>query len=1119
MKTLSKQNIIKLKLLFFIFAIVLLSATGISAVNSSSDPVSLTIDDWGDGFVGNIDLTNTTSSAYNSWEIGFDFPYNITSIWSAKIKSHSGNHYVIENESWNGAVPAGSAISFGFQGTPGNITQTITNVTVNGIPDGQPHENSPPVANNDTDETSLNTAVIISVLSNDTDADGDTLSITSVNTPQNGTSSIQGSSVNYTPNANFSGTDSFTYTVNDGNDGSDTATVTISVRENNTETYTITASVIGSGGSNYPEFVQPMAGDPLYMTGNKVTFNGKAYESLINNNSWSPTAYPRGWKEISQGGGGSANGTITPNGKVTLNEGESQIFTISPNSGYRIKDVLVDEASVGQIITYTFDDINSNHTISAEFEAGDPIPNPPVANNDSGSTEENTALTLNVLSNDTGEDITINSVTVPAHGAAEISGNTIIYTPETDYTGNDTFNYTIIDSQGQTDEALVSISVIEHSQPIDPIPIVGNNPFSLGLGTIDVSISETGRLTPTNPGSPIENRFSNINNLNSLKKSALSMAQGSITFLYLTKLKEKLEAENASSSVVNKILQTFGPNFFLATTYQETGIGMAQSGNGYFQIDNPLTGILQDAGAVPVPEKDYLDYFNFLGNRNYNQVIQQFNQNSFCTSAIVKSYYNSNALLVIMKNLASSKYTTREFPIIPFAINYANNSNHSNSVILPNSNNYSFSSDSADGLMRIIGYAYNRGYSHPSIPFILMNNTDGSKRINYYINYGQYLNGTDKGNDVPNGGIYEGTKYMFQIPAVFTSLQNMTQNQYDENISKTDIDNYLDALTALYSIDTINAGKAMASKVMDGNYAFNSPEFHKKFAQIAIAMLETSAGHSEDDPTNNSPTANDDSAQTTSGTAVSINVLANDTDADGDTLTISAVNTPQNGTAEIVSSSIVYTPGTGFTGTDTFEYTVSDGNGGTDTATVTVTVSSDPIPITYTITASVIGSGGGNYPVFIQPMAGDPLYMTGDKVTFNGKAYESLINNNSWSPSNYPGGWKEISQGSGGSANGTLTPSGEVTVNEGESQIFTISPDSGYRIKDVLVDEASAGRAATYTFSDVSANHTISAEFEAGDPTTPPEANNDSGSTEQNIALTLSVLSNDTGEGTKSQPT
>ena len=62
--------------------------------------------------------------------------------------------------------------------------------------------------------------------------------------------------------------------------------------------------------------------------------------------------------------------------------------------------------------------------------------------------------------------------------------------------------------------------------------------------------------------------------------------------------------------------------------------------------------------------------------------------------------------------------------------------------------------------------------------------------------------------------------------------------------------------------------------------------------------------------------------------------------------------------------------------------------------------------------------------------------------------------------------------------NGTITPSGEVAVEEGENQTFTITAKEGYHIKDVKVNGASVGAVSTYTFEKVAANATIVAEFE-----------------------------------------
>jgi len=60
---------------------------------------------------------------------------------------------------------------------------------------------------------------------------------------------------------------------------------------------------------------------------------------------------------------------------------------------------------------------------------------------------------------------------------------------------------------------------------------------------------------------------------------------------------------------------------------------------------------------------------------------------------------------------------------------------------------------------------------------------------------------------------------------------------------------------------------------------------------------------------------------------------------------------------------------------------------------------------------------------------------------------------------------------------GTIDPSGDVLVPQFGTQSFTITPNTGYHIKDVLVDGVSVGAVSTYTFTNVAANHTIEATF------------------------------------------
>jgi large repetitive protein len=94
---------------------------------------------------------------------------------------------------------------------------------------------------------------------------------------------------------------------------------------------------------------------------------------------------------------------------------------------------------------------------------------------------------------------------------------------------------------------------------------------------------------------------------------------------------------------------------------------------------------------------------------------------------------------------------------------------------------------------------------------------------------------------------------------------------------------------------------------------------------------------------NDAPIAVDDNATTTQNVATTITVLANDTDPESNTLSAISASTPAHGTRTInPNNTITYTPATNYTGTDSFTYTISDGNGGTATATVNLTINPPP---------------------------------------------------------------------------------------------------------------------------------------------------------------------------------
>jgi hypothetical protein len=180
-------------------------------------------------------------------------------------------------------------------------------------------------------------------------------------------------------------------------------------------------------------------------------------------------------------------------------------------------------------------------------------------------------------------------------------------------------------------------------------------------------------------------------------------------------------------------------------------------------------------------------------------------------------------------------------------------------------------------------------------------------------------------------------------------------------------------------------------------------------------------------PVNRPPVAIDDSATTLINTPVAVDVLANDTDADNDTLTVTGTTTPAHGTAVVQDNKVDYAPNGGYTGVDSFDYTVDDGHGGTDTGTVNVTVTppSNRSPTATDDSATT----AYNTPVTLDVLAndtdpdGDSLSLTGVTAPAHGTA---ALNNGKvdYSPAtNYYGADSfdyTISDGNGGTDTGTV---------------------------------------------------------------------------------------------------
>ena len=195
------------------------------------------------------------------------------------------------------------------------------------------------------------------------------------------------------------------------------------------------------------------------------------------------------------------------------------------------------------------------------------------------------------------------------------------------------------------------------------------------------------------------------------------------------------------------------------------------------------------------------------------------------------------------------------------------------------------------------------------------------------------------------------------------------------------------------------------------------------------------------------------------------------------------------------SQTFSFSPATGYkvsnivvdnaTVTTASSYTFSNVTG---SHTISVTFA----PITYTITASAGSNGtispssavtvnsGGSQTFSFTPATGyqvSSIAVDGTTVTTaSSYSFSNVTANHTISVSFAPTTKTYTITPSAG-ANGTISPSGAVTVNSGGSQTFSFTPATGCQVSSVLIDGGSVGALTSYTFSNVTANHTISATF------------------------------------------
>ncbi|HCG6560691.1 TPA: tandem-95 repeat protein, partial [Vibrio parahaemolyticus] len=400
--------------------------------------------------------------------------------------------------------------TFTYVVTSGGVSESAT-VEVNVTP-----VNDTPVAKDDIATTQEDTAVTIDVLPNDTDVDGDKLSIESASVPkEQGTVEVVDGKLVFTPAENFNGDAEITYTVTDGA-MTDQATVKVTVNAVN-DTPVVESNI---ADQTLAEDFTPYTIDLNTAFSDVDNVDGELTFS-VSGNSNIQVAIVNGIATITPTADWNGSETLTFTATDPSGESVSQPvnFTVAP-----VADIVADKATVvedtstvikvlgndtfegdGKVVSLDTNNGPANGTVSVNpdgsvtytpnenYHGADsftyivtsggvsesttvnvdvtPVNDAPVAKADTAVTDEDTPVTIDVLPNDTdvdGDTLSIQSASVPeAQGKVEIVEGKLVFTPAENFNGDAEITYTVTDGQ-LTDEAKVAVTV----NPVNDAPTI-----------------------------------------------------------------------------------------------------------------------------------------------------------------------------------------------------------------------------------------------------------------------------------------------------------------------------------------------------------------------------------------------------------------------------------------------------------------------------------------------------------------------------------------------------------------------------------------------------------------------------------------------------------------------
>ncbi|EPN3981973.1 tandem-95 repeat protein, partial [Vibrio parahaemolyticus] len=519
---------------------------------------------------------------------------------------------------------------------------------------------------------------------------------------------------------------------------------------------------------------------------------------------------------------GPKNGTVIVNNDGTV--------TYTPDDNYVGKDTFTYVVTSGGVSESTTVEVNVT-----------PVNDAPVAKDDIATTQEDTAVTIDVLPNDSdvdGDKLSIRSATVPeAQGKVEIVDGKLVFTPAENFNGHAEITYTVTDGQ-LTDEAKVTVTV----NPVNDAPTIKVDAVESitedGVNTDTVVATLTVRDTDTPEDQLTVSLENNSNGYFVLVGNDVKLTQAGVDAVNNDEL--NLKDLTISASVSDGVNPTANDSDSLVVN----------------RVNDAPT--VENAIADQVLSEDFDAYTIDL-----NEVFKDSD------SSLEFSVSGNNSIQISIVNGIATITPTADW-------------NGSETLT------FTATDPSGESVSQTVNFTVAPVADIVADKATVVEDTSTVIKV--------------LGNDT-----FEGTDKVVSLDAENGPKNGTVIVNNDGTVTYTPDDNYVGEDTFTY---IVTSGGVSESTTVEVNVT----------------------------PVNDAPVAKDDIATTQEDTAVTIDVLPNDTDVDGDKLSIESVSVPkEQGTVEVVDGKLVFTPAENFNGDAEITYTVTDG-ALTDQATVKVTV-------------------------------------------------------------------------------------------------------------------------------------------------------------------------------------